>query len=92
MSNPQIIYDFNKNAKLTDWQIVDDVVMGGQSNGQFKINKDGHGEFSGYVSLENNGGFSSVRCNLEKISANKNNQLVLKVKGDKKNLPNQIKR
>jgi hypothetical protein len=39
------IYKFNKNTNTRDWQIVDDVVMGGQSNGNFKINSDGFGEF-----------------------------------------------
>jgi hypothetical protein len=55
------LFNFENDSNLNNWTIVDDVVMGGRSNGHFEINKDGHGEFYGTVSTENNGGFSSVR-------------------------------
>lgn len=35
--------------------------MGGKSSGDFYINESGNGVFEGFVSLANNGGFSSVR-------------------------------
>ena len=85
------IYKFNKNTNTRDWQIVDDVVMGGQSNGNFKINSDGFGEFYGEVSIENNGGFSSIRHNFEKISVNSYTTIKLRVKGDGKNYQLRIK-
>jgi hypothetical protein len=28
-----IIFDFNKNSSISNWIVVDDVVMGGKSNG-----------------------------------------------------------
>ena len=59
------IFDFNTKSNITNWRIVDDVVMGGRSNGNFKINDSGYGEFSGTVSLENNGGFSMVQYAFE---------------------------
>mgnify|MGYP001794145454 CR=1 FL=1 len=59
--NTHTLFDFKKDSSLAGWSIVDDVVMGGRSAGHFKINREGHGEFYGTVSLENNGGFSSVR-------------------------------
>jgi hypothetical protein len=59
--NTQLIFDFDKNSSIKNWVIVDDVVMGGKSSGEFTLNKDGVAEFKGKVSLENNGGFSSVR-------------------------------
>lgn len=43
------------------WQAVNDGVMGGVSDGRFKITADGTLEFFGTLSLENNGGFASVR-------------------------------
>ena len=61
MISDATIFDFSKESDLRNWRIVDDVVMGGKSDGNFYINKDGHATFSGTVSLENNGGFSSVR-------------------------------
>lgn len=78
----KLIYEFNKNSK-SDWNIVDDIVMGGRSNGGFSVNKDGHGVFSGDVSLENNGGFSSVRHHLpETLNLSKYTHVKLKLKGD----------
>lgn len=82
MISSQIIFDFNIDANLKNWRIQDDVVMGGRSNGNFGLNKDGYGEFSGRVSLENNGGFSSVRYFPETISLNAESKIRLKVKGD----------
>ena len=56
-----MLYHFDKNSSPSDWRIVDDVVMGGRSDGSFRINDAGNGVFEGSISLENNGGFSSVR-------------------------------
>ncbi|SHG43298.1 CIA30 family protein [Winogradskyella jejuensis] len=78
------IFDFNSESNIQNWRIVDDVVMGGRSNGNFKINTDGHGEFSGYVSLENNGGFSSVRYNFETINSSGYTSFKIRLKGDGK--------
>ena len=61
MSQEEIMLeDFSENDLLS-WNIVDDTVMGGRSRGSFKINNN-VGEFKGYLSLANNGGFSSVRA------------------------------
>ena len=59
--NPGIIFDFNKDSDLRNWFVVDDVVMGGRSSGSFELSPDGHGVFKVNVSLENNGGFCSIR-------------------------------
>lgn len=64
MTSP-ILFDFSKSSNLKYWRIVDDVVMGGRSNGNFEIDSNGHGKFSGEVSLKNNGGFSSLRYNFK---------------------------
>lgn len=76
------IYNFNTESKKTDWYILDDVVMGGKSNGSFSINNLGHGVFKGRVSLENNGGFSSVRHQLATKNAAGFTHFRLKIKGD----------
>ena len=74
------LFDFNFESNIRNWKIVDDVVMGGRSNGNFKINDTGYGEFSGDVSLKNNGGFSSVRYNFNTLSSS--NFKSLRIKGD----------
>jgi hypothetical protein len=80
----QLFFDFNHKTNISDWKIIDDVVMGGKSNGQFKIDSDGNGVFSGDVSLENNGGFSSVRYQFEKINTTKDSKVIIRLKGDGK--------
>jgi len=74
-----IIEDFTKNG-LLNWNIVNDTVMGGRSQAQMSV-RNNTAEFTGYLSLANNGGFSSVRAyypnNLFDI-----NSIVLRVKGD----------
>ncbi len=82
IQNPMTLYDFNTESKANDWIIVDDVVMGGRSDGNFYINENGHGIFEGDVSLENNGGFSSVRHNCKTINVSDYSKIRINVKGD----------
>jgi hypothetical protein len=84
MVNSFQIYNFSKDSISHSWYIVDDVVMGGRSNGNFYTNSEGHGVFDGFVSLENNGGFSSVRHRMETTNVEKFQSFVLKIKGDGK--------
>ena len=86
-----IIFNFNKNSSISNWIVVDDVVMGGKSNGNFQLNKGGKGVFSGKISLDNNGGFSSVRYGFNKLNIEKFKSIVLKIKGDGKNYQFRIK-
>ena len=55
------LYNFNAYSVNALWRVVDDIVMGGRSEGHFAITPEKKGRFYGDVSLENNGGFSSVR-------------------------------
>ena len=56
--------------------------MGGRSNGRFKINDDKKMEFFGMLSLENNGGFASVRARGAKLGLEKDDVIVARVRGD----------
>ena len=85
------IFNFNKKSNIYSWRIVDDVVMGGKSSSTITINGDGHGVFSGTISLENNGGFSSVRHVFKSISVNNTNKISIKIKGDGKKYQLRIK-
>ena len=89
--NSHIIFDFNQKAIIKDWVIVDDGVMGGKSAGSFSLNEQGHGVFEGSVSLENNGGFSSLRYSYERILVQDFTTIALKIKGDGKNYQFRIK-
>lgn len=85
------LFNFNTDSDLNNWRIVDDVVMGGRSGGNFKLNSDGHGQFYGDVSLKNNGGFSSVRYNFETIIASEYKSFQLRIKGDGKSYQFRVK-
>jgi len=76
------LFDFSESADISGWIIVDDVVMGGRSNGNFALSPEGHGVFSGKVSLENNGGFSSLRTGNVKLDLGGAEGVILRVKGD----------
>ena len=85
------LFDFNKSSNLKYWRIVDDVVMGGYSQGNFEINSKGHGKFSGDVSLKNNGGFSSLRYNFPTKDVSNFTTVVLRIKGDGHNYQFRVK-
>ena len=89
--NTTLLFDFSKNTNLKEWKIIDDVVMGGRSNGTFTIDKDGNGVFSGKISLENNGGFSSVRYQCDPVKVTKDSKVVIRLKGDGKDYQFRIK-
>jgi hypothetical protein len=92
MSNAnQIIFDFNADSDISNWTTVDDVVMGGKSRGNFKINDFGNGEFYGTVSLENNGGFSSLRHRFSSMDVKGFKEVIIKVKGDGKKYQFRVK-
>jgi monofunctional biosynthetic peptidoglycan transglycosylase len=56
----KIVYDFQNTTNTAAWQVVNDDVMGGVSTSSFRLTN-GVALFQGKVSLENNGGFASVR-------------------------------
>lgn len=85
------IVNFSKNTSLQGWRVVDDVVMGGRSSGNFTINKEGYGLFFGTVSTANNGGFSSVRFSFNTLFIGETTNVVLRVKGDGKKYQLRIK-
>ena len=84
MLQSDMLFNFNTTSNISQWRIVDDVVMGGRSDGNFTINTNGHGEFSGEVSLENNGGFSSLRYDFETKNTSNYESFQLLIKGDGK--------
>ncbi|GIC77023.1 CIA30 family protein [Moritella sp. F3] len=51
--------DLSSEESIELWRVTNDGVMGGLSEGCMLFDHD-HGVFSGHISLENNGGFSSV--------------------------------
>ena len=89
--NSKVIFDFNKESDLQGWKVIDDVVMGGESSGTFALSADGNGVFQGSISLDNNGGFSSVRYGFQKIQVEDYTKVVIKLRGDGKDYQFRIK-
>jgi hypothetical protein len=81
----QEVYDFSHESKPGDWFVVDDGVMGGRSQGNVGLSEEGHGIFQGTVSLENNGGFSSIRTRMEGLETKGYSAFNIRLKGDGKN-------
>ena len=79
---PQALFDFAGADAAKEWQTVNDGVMGGVSEGKFKITDKKTLEFFGTLSLENNGGFASVRTKAKKLGLEKGDTVVAKVRGD----------
>lgn len=89
--NDSILFDFNQNTNPREWRIIDDVVMGGISDGKFKIDENGNGVFFGRVSTENYGGFSSVRYQMKTKDVSSFSKVNIRLKGDGKNYQFRIK-
>lgn len=81
-ASERIIFDFQTATNSTAWQVVNDDVMGGVSTSQFLNLTNGGAVFSGVVSLENNGGFASVRSSPLRENLRGSDAFVLRVRGD----------
>jgi NADH dehydrogenase [ubiquinone] 1 alpha subcomplex assembly factor 1 len=79
-----IIADFTDNSVRAKWGVTNDGVMGGVSTSQISISENNCLLFSGEVSLENNGGFASLRSPLGDYDFSNYEGFLVKVKGDGK--------
>ena len=77
-----VLFDFSKPNAAQAWQPVNDGVMGGVSDGHYKITDQGTMEFLGTLSLENNGGFASVRSRRSNLGLKPDDILLIRLRGD----------
>ncbi len=79
-------YLLNSSIMKTEnkWRIVNDGVMGGLSSSKAIVNDDNKIIFSGNVSLENNGGFASLRSPVKDYNFENFSGIEIKIKGDGK--------
>jgi len=78
----KVLFDFTGADAAKEWQTVNDGVMGGVSDGKFKMVERKTMEFFGTLPLANNGGFASVRTKAKKLGLEKGDVLVARVRGD----------
>ena len=81
-SREKLLYDFADGAAKDAWIAVNDGVMGGVSKGGPSFTEDGTMVFSGTLSLENRGGFSSIRTRPRRTDLSTYDHLVVRVRGD----------
>ncbi|MGB5301853.1 MAG: CIA30 family protein [Gemmatimonadota bacterium] len=67
---------------VADWAVVNDGVMGGLSSSEFVDSGAGFAVFRGELSLDNNGGFASVRGIVPIGAMESHSGLALRVRGD----------
>lgn len=87
----KVLVDFSEQYILSQWQIMNDGVMGGLSESSILLSSENHAVFSGYVSLDNNGGFASVRYRFDPMKMDSYNHLVIRIKGDGKRYQLRVK-
>lgn len=78
------LFEFETNQSIDSLFITNDTVMGGVSQGRLAWNPGGWLEFTGKVSLENNGGFASFRSKQMDFGLTDQNCLWVHIKGDGK--------
>ena len=76
------LIDFSDDSVAKQWTSVNDNVMGGISEGGFRITDDKTLEFSGNLSLENRGGFASIRTRPSNLNLDGYDKIGLRLKGD----------
>ena len=81
-ASEKLLFDFNGDRPRTNWSAVNDNVMGGVSKGGHQLPGDGTLVFTGSLSLENNGGFSSIRTERKRMDLSGYDGLALRIRGD----------
>lgn len=82
IAEDRMLVSFDKAGTAAAWRTVNDGVMGGRSSGRAKVNSEKNLEFFGDLSLENNGGFASVRGKTPRVDLKSSETIVLRIKGD----------
>jgi len=78
------LFQFTSADSVSAWAATDDRVMGGVSRSLMRFDVAGFAVFEGLMSMEQNGGFASVRARVAAPLAPKVAAYVLEVRGDGK--------
>jgi NADH dehydrogenase [ubiquinone] 1 alpha subcomplex assembly factor 1 len=78
------LFNFTQESAVAKWSATDDRVMGGVSRSRLRFDPKGHAVFEGVMSLEQNGGFASVRADSTPSPVDKPTHYVVEVRGDGK--------
>jgi monofunctional biosynthetic peptidoglycan transglycosylase len=82
MADEKMLYDFSDTEAAVGWTAIDDVVMGGVSSSAIETTEKGTVLFAGGVSLENNGGFASIRSGPRRWDLGAYSGIAMRFRGD----------
>jgi monofunctional biosynthetic peptidoglycan transglycosylase len=82
MAEEKMLYDFSDPRSAAGWRAINDVVMGGVSSGGMDTTDEGTALFRGRVSLENSGGFASIRSQPGSWDLHAYSGIMIRVRGD----------
>jgi len=85
IKNQELRYQFGENSNTMDWYVVNDGVMGGLSKSIIEYSSNTL-RFSGEVSLENNGGFASIRSPFKNYDLSSYEKVEIKYKSTKQDV------
>jgi NADH dehydrogenase [ubiquinone] 1 alpha subcomplex assembly factor 1 len=80
----RMVLTFNNPQSIESWSAVNDDVMGGVSDGGVRSTDSGTMGFFGSLSLENNGGFASIRSSRRDVDLASFDGLLVRLRGDGK--------
>jgi monofunctional biosynthetic peptidoglycan transglycosylase len=81
VKEPVDLVDFGSESP-SQWRVINDGVMGGLSRSGVALTERGTGLFTGELSLENNGGFASIRTRVGPFDLSESAGIEINVKGD----------
>lgn len=82
MDTIRVLVDFSDSEETDRWGVVNDGVMGGLSESRLVAASDSSALFEGALSLENNGGFASIRRQPTRYDLSGAIGIMLDVRGD----------
>jgi len=80
---PRLLFDFRDAGSVGAWRIINDTVMGGVSSSRFEATGEG-AVFTGTVSLDQGGGFVSMRSPEDRYDLSEGDGLRLFIRGSGK--------
>lgn len=78
------LVQFSRAEGLAGWHVENDDVMGGRSQSRLAVDAAGNAVFAGTISLENDGGFASIQCDVPELDVSAYRTIHLGLKGDGK--------
>lgn len=83
-SSNRTLVQFSRAEGLAGWHVENDDVMGGRSRSRLAVDDAGNAVFAGTISLENDGGFASIQCDVPELDVSAYRTIRLGLKGDGK--------